>query len=162
MLMRKRAWDIMRDDFTTVGEDAELVDVIRILHEGVRGDSDNHIAVVRNDRGEFKGVVTMWHVMRRLEECVFSDETLVDLSGQDWDKAFALACRSCAGRGIKKVLDKKVPKVLPNDPLITVVTEFLNHQRDWSLVCEADKVLGVIFKSDIFKEVSRDVLSQIR
>lgn len=162
MLMRKRAWDIMRDDFTTVKDGTGLVDIIRALRQGVESDSDNHIAVVTDGDGEFKGVITMWNVMRKLEECVFSDDALLDLKDQDWDKAFAMACRSCSAKGIGDLLESKVPVVLPTDPLVTVVEEFLNHRRGWSLVRDGDKVLGVIFKSDIFKEVSRDVLAQMK
>lgn len=162
MLMRKRAWDVMRDDLTKVGRDAGLVELMAALDAGVRGDSDNHIAVVEGADGEFAGVITMWGVMRKLEQCVFRDDSLVDLSGRDWDKAFAMACRSCAGSGIGDLLETRVPTVQPSDPLMTVVMEFLNHQRGWALVVEAEKVLGVIFKSDIFKEVGRDVLRQMK
>ncbi len=162
MLMRKRAWDIMRDDFTTVGEGTGLMEIIRALRQGVELDADNHIAVVLDGDGEFKGVITMWNVMRKLEDCVFRDDSLLDLKDQDWDKAFAVACRSCAARGIGDLLETKVPVVLPNDPLITVVEEFLRHQGGWSLVKDGDRVLGVIFKSDIFREVSRDVLAQMK
>lgn len=162
MLMRKRAWDIMRDDYTTVGEDTGLMEIIRALRLGVEGDSDNHIAVVEDADGNYKGVITMWNVMRKLEECVFGDDSLLDLKDQDWDKAFALACRACSAKGIGDLLETKVPMVQPNDPLITVVEEFLQHQRGWSLVLDGERVIGVIFKSDIFKEVSRDVLAQMR
>lgn len=162
MLMRKRAWDIMRDDFTTVGEGTGLMEIIRALRQGIELDSDNHIAVVLDAQGEYRGVLTMWKVMEKLEQCVFGDETLMNLKDQDWDKAFAVACRSCAARGIGDLLEAKVPVVLPNDPLITVVEEFLRHQRGWSLVKDGDIVLGVVFKSDIFREVSRDVLAQMK
>jgi len=162
MLMRKRAWDIMRDDFTSVGEDVGFMELIRALRQGVEANPDNHIAVVQDADGAFKGVVTMWNVMRKLEECVFGDDTLLALTDQDWDRAFALACKACAAKGIAGLLETKVPRVQPNDPLITVVADFLRHRRGWSLVCDGDKILGLIFKADIFKEVSRDVLAQMK
>lgn len=162
MLMRKRAWDLMRDDFTTVSEDAGLVEIIRVLREGVETDSDNHIAVVVDEAGNFKGVITMWKVLETLEDCVFSDDTLIDLEGQDWDKAFAMACRACSGKGVAGLMDAKPPSVRPTDPLITVAAEFVQHQRGWTLVRDAEKVLGVIFKNDIFREISRDVLQRMK
>jgi predicted transcriptional regulator len=160
MLMRKRAWDIMRDDVTIVNEDVDFMDLIRALYRGLETDSDNHIAVVQDADGTLQGVISMWNVMRKLEECIFGDETLLELTDQDWDRAFAMACRSCAAKGIGSLVETKVPKVQPNDPLITVVADFLRHRRGWALVCDGDKVLGVIFKADIFKEVGRDVLAQ--
>ncbi|MCK9240155.1 CBS domain-containing protein [Desulfocurvus sp.] len=162
MLMRKRAWDIMRDDLTIVGEDIGFMELIRALYRGLEADTDNHIAVIQDADGVFKGVVTMWNVMRKLEECVFGDDALMELKDQDWDRAFALACRACSAKGIAGLLETKVPRVQPNDPLITVVADFLRHRRGWSLVCDGDKVLGVIFKADIFKEVGRDVLAQMK
>lgn len=161
MLMRKRAWDIMRDDYTRVREDAGLVELMRSLKDAVAGDADNHIAVVSDQAGRFKGVVTMWKVMRKLEQCVFSEDQLLKFSDGDWDRAFIRACKACADKGIEDLMDHDVPSVQPNDPLVMVVETFLKHQRGWALVREGDKVLGAVFKSDIFKEVSRDVLAQL-
>ena len=76
-------------------------------------------------------------------------------------KAFTRACKACADKGIDDLLEDNVPTLLPNDPLVLVVESFLKPRQDWALVCEGDKVLGVVFKSDIFKEVSRDVLAQL-
>ena len=161
MLMRKRAWDLMRDDFTRVEEGSGLIDLIRGLHEAVGKDSDNHVAVVFSEEGRFKGVISMWNVMRKMEQCVFSDEVILAYDDGDWDRAFARACRACVDKGLDGLLEDDVPTVLPNDPLVVVVETFLKHRRGWVLVAEADKVLGVIFKSDIFQEVSRDVLQQL-
>lgn len=162
MLMRKRAWDIMRDDFTSVDESSGLLPLISALRDAVSNDSDNHIAVVFDDDGRFKGVITMWDVMKRLEKSVFSDEIVLRYDDADWDKAFARACRACADKGIDGLLQEDVPVVQPTDPLVVVIEAFLDHRRGWALVQDADKVLGVIFKSDIFREVSRDVLKHTR
>jgi len=161
MLMRKRAWDIMRDDYTRVQEGSGLVELIATLTEAVAEDADNHIAVVSDAGGRVKGVISMWNVMRKLEQCVFSEDQLLKYSDGDWDRAFTRACRACSDKGIEDLLEDDVPSVLPNDPLILVVETFLKHRREWALVREGDKVLGVVFKSDIFKEVSRDVLAQL-
>ena len=161
MMMRKRAWDLMRDDFTTIVEDAGLVNLIRSLSDAVDTDSDNHVAVVLDEHGGFKGVISMWSVMRKLEKCVFSDEVLLAYTDGDWDRAFARACRACADKGIDGLLEEDPPIAQPNDPLVVVMENFLNHRRGWVLVMEGGKVLGVILKSDIFKEVSRDVLAQM-
>lgn len=161
MLMRKRAWDLMRDDFTKVEESSGLIELVRSLNNAVGEDSDNHVALVYDEKGGFKGVITMWNVMRKLEQHVFSDEVLLAYTDGDWDKAFARACRAVVDKGVDDLLEDHPPIVLPNDPLVLVMESFLKHRRGWVLVMEGGKVLGVIFKSDIFKEVSRDVLNQL-
>ncbi|MBU1001994.1 MAG: CBS domain-containing protein [Proteobacteria bacterium] len=161
MLMRKRAWDIMRDDYTRVQEGSGLVDLIHKLKDAVADDADNHLAVVFDAAGKFKGVITMWNVMRKLEQSVFSEDMLLKYGDGDWDRAFTRACKACADKGIDDLLEENAPAVLPNDPLVLVVESFLKHRRGWALVREGDQVLGVVFKSDIFKEVSRDVLAQL-
>ncbi|BBD08560.1 HPP family protein [Desulfovibrio ferrophilus] len=161
MLMRKRAWDIMRDDYTRVEAGSGLVSLIQVLKDAVSEDADNHIAVVVDETGKYKGVITMWNVMRKLEQCVFSEDMLLKYSDGDWDRAFTRACKACSDKGVDDLLEDNVPSVQPNDPLVVVVESFLKHRRGWALVREGGKVLGVVFKSDIFKEVSRDVLAQL-
>ncbi|WP_461208276.1 CBS domain-containing protein [Desulfocurvus sp. DL9XJH121] len=160
--MRKRAWDLMRDDFIKVGEDVGLVELIRTLHEAVAEDADNHVAVVYDKDGKALGVISMWSVMKKLEACVFSEEVLMAHEEGDWDRAFARACRACADKGLEGLLEGDAIYVLPNDPLVIVVETLLKHRRNWVLVKEAEQVLGVIFKSDIFREVSSDVLRHVQ
>ncbi len=161
MLMRKRAWDIMRDDFTRVDEKVGLVDMMGRLRDAVKLDADNHVALVFGKDESLVGVVSMWEVMKRLEQCVFSEEALAQFEEQDWDKAFSRASRSCADKGIEGLLETNIPMVRPSDPLVVVIESFLEHRRGWAVVQDGGKVLGVIFKSDIFSEVSRDVLRHI-
>lgn len=162
MLMRKRAWDLMRDDFTRVEEGTGLVDLIRCLHDAVVEDRGNRVAVVYDQEGRPKGVVSMWNVMRRLEKCVFSEEVMLAQDDGDWDRAFARACRACADKGLEGLLEADPPTVQPNDPLVLVVETFLKHRCSWVLVREADQILGVIYKTDVFLEVSRDVLEHFK
>ena len=41
MLLRKRAWDIMREDYASVREDASLSEAIRALGESRKKQPDN-------------------------------------------------------------------------------------------------------------------------
>ncbi|NJB67423.1 putative transcriptional regulator [Desulfobaculum xiamenense] len=160
MLMRKRAWDILRDDFTRVEEGASLFEVMRLMREAVKKDSDNHVALVFAKDGSFLGVITMWDILKSLEGCVFRQDDLARFDEADWDQAFGRACRSCCDLNIDAIVQKKddMPEVQPNDPMIIVLEAFMDHRRGWAVVREGGKVLGVIFKGDVFREISRDVL----
>ncbi len=159
MLMRKRAWDLMRENYTRVDESTSLTEVIRLVREAVGKEADNHICLVFGKDGQFKGVITMWGVLRHLESCVFTDEIIRDFADNNWDQAFGAACRACAEKGILDLVENSFPEVRPNDPLVMVLGEFLGHRRGWAVVRESGKVLGVILKADVFREIAGDVLS---
>jgi len=159
MLMRKRAWDLMREDFTRVDESTSLTEVIRLIRETTGKQADNHICLVFDKTGQFKGVITMWGVLRHLESSVFTDEIIRDFADNNWDQAFGAACRACAEKGILELVETSFPEVRPNDPLVMVLGEFLVHRRGWAVVRESGRVLGVILKTDVFREIANDVLS---
>lgn len=159
MLMRKRAWDLMREDFTRVDESTSLTEVIRLVREAIQKEADNHICLVFDKAGQFQGVITMWGVLRHLENCVFTDEIMRDVADSNWDQAFGAACRACAEKGVLGLVETDFPEVRPNDPLAIVLEEFLGHRRGWAVVRESGRVLGVVLKADVFREISRDVLS---
>jgi len=47
MLLRKRAWDIMNEEFSTIAESASLSEAVRSLRDSMKEAPDNHIVVVK-------------------------------------------------------------------------------------------------------------------
>jgi hypothetical protein len=35
---------------------------------------------------------------------------------------------------------------------------FLKSRRDWALVVEADKVMGVVYVTDVYRDMTRDMV----
>lgn len=158
MLLRKRAWDIMREEFTVVDEDATLAKAIDILRNSIKDTPDAHFAIVRKKNGTYKGVVSIWSALRAMQDEVLEDEALEEVEGPEWDTAFAKACAVCTQTDLDGHMVKNVVEFRPNDPLMIVLDTFLKKKKSWAVVMEGERVLGTIFISDLYRELSGDMV----
>ncbi|MFW6323484.1 MAG: CBS domain-containing protein [Desulfovibrionales bacterium] len=155
MLQRKRAWDLLREKYVAISDDAGLPQVIKSINEGIKKDPLNNFALVFNKREEFKGVVSMWNVLQAMGPCLLKN---VSLRGEvDWDEAFHGALRTCSQVGIRDLVQKDVPVIPPTEPLARVMEIFLDYRRGRAVVAEGGRVMGVVLLFDLYREVGRDV-----
>lgn len=152
MLLRKRVWDIMREDFASVREDASLAEAIRALLASRQKQPDNTFVLVLSKTDRFLGVVSMWNLVQGLGPCLLRD-TLLEPAEVDWDKAFAHACRSCANVGLMDCIQVDVPVIKPGDTLARVLELFLDYRRGRAVVEEGGRIIGVVVLADLFREI---------
>ncbi|MBN2140447.1 MAG: CBS domain-containing protein [Desulfovibrionaceae bacterium] len=158
MLLRKRAWDMMREDFPSVDESATLAMAIRDLQRAMQGTPESRIVVVLKKNGELKGVISIWSVLKAVKDWLFKDNSL-KLSGEtDWDHAFAQACHLCTHTALDEHLEQDVPVLKPGDPLVVVLESFLSSRRGWAVVEEGGRVLGVVYLADLYLSLSSDLV----
>ncbi len=158
MLLRKRAWDIVRVDYASVAESANMLEIVRALSAVREKQPDQDAVVVLGPGGVFRGLVSMDELLAVLERRVFRDKGLDGTRGADWDEAFRRACLTCGEVRAKDLMRPDEPPVQPNDPLLMVVEAFLKRQGNTAVMREGDRVLGVVLKFDVFAEVGREVL----
>ena len=159
MLLRKRAWDLMREEFPTVSEDATLAEAIRVLRHEMKESPENYIVVVKKKNGTIKGVVSIWDALKAVESSVLKDENLKMSEETDWDQAFARASKICTQTALNDdLLETDVPLLRPNDPLLIVLETLLAKHRSWAVVEEGGRVIGIVLAADVFRELSRDMV----
>ena len=152
MLLRERAWDVMRTDPVLVREDHSLREVGMRLRGAMKDHQDRACAVVLSDEGEFRGVVTAWWLLLLMEREALSDSLkLKDV--KDFEARFHNACRKSFSLRAADTVEKDVPVVKPQDPLFAVLAAMLKKRRRWAVVMEGDKVLGVVCAEDLFMQV---------
>jgi CBS domain-containing protein len=152
MLLRKRAWDIMREEYASVREDASLSEAIRALSESRKKQPDNAFVLVFAKNDHFLGILSMWNLIQGMGPCLLKGSAL-EGSDVDWDKAFGLACRNCAQVRIADCLQTDVPLLKPNDPLARVLEVFLDYRRGRAVVEEGGRIIGVVTLADLFSEI---------
>ena len=157
MILRKRAWDVMREDFESVRDTAALGEVMRKLRKRLKGQPEAHFMVVTTETGKLAGVITAWDVLRAAEDCVLK-ENVGDAEEADWDAAFGRACTMCCGTSVKDILHKETPTVKPGAPLLLVLNELVKSRRNWVVVEEGDKPIGIILIGDLFREITREMV----
>lgn len=158
MLLRKRAWDMMREEFVQIGEDNTLAEAIGTMREAMRETPETQIVIVTDLRGRLKGAVSIWDVLKAVENSVLKDENLKLTEETDWDQAFARACRICTQADLPGHFEGDIPTVKPHDPLLVVLETFLSRKMNWVVVEENNKPIGIIYSSDLFRELSRDMV----
>ena len=152
MLLRKRAWDIMREEYASVREDASLSEAIRALSESRKKQPDNAFVLVFAKNDHFLGILSMWNLIQGMGPCLLKGSAL-EGSDVDWDKAFGLACRNCAQVRIADCLQTDVPILKPNDPLARMLEVFLDYRRGRAVVEEGGRIIGVVTLADLFTEI---------
>jgi predicted transcriptional regulator len=158
MMLRKRAWDMMRDEYPTVQEDASLAEAIRVMREAMVEAPDSQVVVVKTKGGRLKGTINLWQLFKAVKQSVLKDENLT-LDGEvDWDQQFANACLICTQLRLDEYIIPNPPLLKPNDPILVVLDVFLKSRRDWALVVEAEKVMGVVYVTDVYRDMTRDMV----
>ena len=162
MLFRKRAWDMMREDFAWVEESASLAEVVRALRASQQTNPENNVVLVLGKSGgetrKLKGAVSVWKVLEAVDESVLRDPELKVVEDSDFDKTFARACAVCTHTSLAGHMDADVPMLKPSDPLPVVLELFLRKRRGWAVVEENGRVLGVVLVADVYRELSRDMV----
>lgn len=158
MMLRKRAWDMMRDEFPTVQEDASLAEAIRVMREAMKEAPDSQVLVVKNKGGKLVGTINLWKLFKAVKQSVLKDENLKQDGVVDWDQQFANACLICTQLRLNDYLIKNPPILKPNEPILLVLDTFLKSRRDWALVVEGDRVMGVVYVTDVYREMTRDMV----
>jgi CBS domain-containing protein len=162
MLFRKRAWDLMRDDYASVSETSSLAQAVRALRESQKKSPENNVVLVLGreggQEGVLKGAVSVWTVLAALDECVLRDPELKVVKESDFDKTFARASMACAHTSLASHMEPDVPTLKPNDPLPVVLELFLRKKRGWAAVVENGKVLGVVLVADVYAALADDMV----
>ncbi|QJB55382.1 CBS domain-containing protein [Pseudodesulfovibrio sp. zrk46] len=158
MMLRKRAWDMMRDDFPVVQEDASLAEAIRVMRKSMVEDPDSQVVVVRTKSGKLKGAINLWKLFKAVKKSVLKDENLKVDGNVDWDQQFANACLICTQMRLDDYLITDPPILKPNEPILLVLDLFIKSRRDWALVVEGDRVMGVVYVTDVYREMTRDMV----
>ncbi|WP_319780979.1 CBS domain-containing protein [Maridesulfovibrio sp.] len=160
MLLRKRAWDIMNEDFSTIEDSASLAEAIRALRDSMKEAPDNHVVVVKKKNGSLRGVVSIWTMLKAVEEIVLKDEDLSLTEEADWDRAFKRAGTACCSTALDEHIEEDVAILKPTDPMLVVLEIFRKKKRSWALVQEGGNIIGVVLLSDVYREITRDLVQQ--
>lgn len=157
MLLRKRAWDIVREEYPTLLENDSLTDAVRKLNACVGNACGCLCALVFNDEGHLKGSISIWDTMRFMEDKLTQRSTM--RGGEDgYDRVFHNACKLAGSTKVKSLMDRDMTILAPDDSLITIMDKLVKKGRSYAVVKDASKVIGVIMINDVFHEVGTEMV----
>ncbi len=158
MLQRKRAWDVMREDFPKADASVTLAEAGRILYEFMKKTPEMNVCIITGPRGQVVGAVSTWTMFRAVEHGIIKDSGLLRSAEQDWDRNFQRACTVCTHVGLEGVMDTDFAVLKPSDSLFTVLQAFLDKNRSYAVVEEGGKVIGLVLALDLYREFAREMV----
>lgn len=150
MLVRKRAFDVMREDFAVVGADEPLSRVVELL---TAPGGPGEVVVV--DEGGYVGVLTERELLSRLGSAVLGPSLGTSLGSGDMEEVFGRACGAFLSGPAGEAADRGAPVVAPGQALFLVVDDMLRSGSDRVVVRQGEALLGVIGAADIIRAVGR-------
>ena len=120
--------------------------------------ADSQVVVVKTKSGRLKGAINLWKLFKAVKQSVLKDDNLKADGQVDWDQQFANACLICTQLRLDEHIITDPPLLRPNDPILVVLDVFLKSRRDWALVVEGEKVMGVVYVTDVYREMTRDMV----
>ncbi len=156
MLMRKRAWDIVREDYVRVERDDSLVDVMRKLLQCVKSGNGCLCALVF-EGSAMLGAVSIWDTVRFMNNCLKQAGLNKESAERDFEEMFAIACKLGAATRVTDIMDKEYTVLAPDMPMPAIISHFVKKGRSYAVVREGNRTLGVIMIQDIFTELGEEV-----
>lgn len=162
-------------DYSTIREDQTLFDVFRILENTAHPEKKFHRdLIVVDEKGEFKGKITMLDIFRALEPnykklnisytdgTLTKDQVLEVVKDLDlWMEPVKSLCERGAGKKITEVIHipEKHEYVSENDSLETALHKYVMGVHQPLLVRNEDQVTGILRFEDLYKVISETMLS---
>lgn len=150
----------MNEDFSTIEDSASLAEAVLSLRDSMKEVPDNHVVVVKKKNGSLRGVVSIWTMLKAVEDLVLKDEDLTLTEETDWDRAFKRAGTACCSAALDGHIEEDVAILKPTDPMLVVLEIFRKKKRTWALVQEGGNIIGVVLLSEVYREVTRDLVQQ--
>jgi CBS domain-containing protein len=158
MILRQRVWDIMREEFPTISKEATLTDAVKTINAAMKDAPEIPFAVMLRRDGRLLGVLTLGGIVKAVEDQALKEEGVNLGEGGDFEKDFARACAISALEPAQPHLVKDLPVFRPTDPLLVAMEQFRRSKRHSGVVEEGGRVIGLLLLSDIYRELSRDML----
>ncbi len=139
------ARSLMRVEFQVIGLDRPLREALRILTSCDEREKPAPLVVTGGD-GSFAGVLTPLAVHLALLQGI-SIEQLGRLPEAD----LLATVESKLDQPVSGAAVSEVPRAHPDDRLFTLMKNATERRLEYSVVLEEDRVVGVIFVTDIFR-----------
>ncbi|MCL1889856.1 MAG: CBS domain-containing protein [Desulfovibrionaceae bacterium] len=156
MLMRKRAWDIVREDYVRVERESSLVEVMRRLMDCLKS-GDGCLCALVFEGANLLGAVSIWEAIRFMHATLRQAGLTREADEIDFEDLFRGACQVGADTKVTEIMDTAYTELSPDLPIPLIMEKFIKKGRDCAVVKEGTKVLGVIMIQDIFVELTESV-----
>lgn len=161
MLLRKRAWDIAREEYPVLRETDSLAKAMNILTEWLDKKDGCLCALVLDSNERLKGVVSIWDTIRFMEDALLHGNALRGADENRFEQMFDNACKVSGSTSVAEIMDTDMTVISPDEPLVLILESFVKKGRSYAVVKEGPRVIGVIMITDIYTEISKKITQKM-
>jgi CBS domain-containing protein len=151
--MTLHAKDIMVTSFLTIDEEAPIEEAIRIILNGkIRDTGHKTISIMVVDEFQkLSGMITMFDVLYHLRPAFLNQ----GISGEElmWEGMLDKLIADLKGKKVIQVMSLHVISASPDEHLMVILDRMIKHKVRRLPVIENDKIVGVIYISDIYHKL---------
>ena len=156
------ARDLMIREFDTVRPDSPLVEAVRLMQDTRRGPGDRRIfgLMVVDERGDLAGTISLFDVLYHLDALVHLDRAGEESGAPppSADERFDRICGLASLRRVEDVMTRNVVRVDEQTPITDIIEIMVKTHLRRLPVCRGATIVGVIYISDIFYEIYKNLL----
>lgn len=156
-----KATDIMTKEFDSVLPTATIKEAVGLLRCGKRDEEKRGVnaLMVIDEKNKLVGMITMSHILKAIIPFYME---MAHLSEFAWDGLFERMCHKVQDRKVSELMERKVITVDP-DANIFEISELMLKSRVRRLpVVEKDKVVGIVYRKELFFKIVETMLEKER
>lgn len=154
-----KASDIMTKEFDTILPSATLKETVALLRSGKRGERGTHALMVVDENGGIVGIITISNILRAIIPPYMGVAHIAEFA---WNGLLEKMCRKVEDMRVSELMDKRVVTAKPDMNLIEVAEIMLKYKIERLPVVEDGRILGIVYKKDLFFTMVGTMLGDCR
>jgi CBS domain-containing protein len=160
--MDLRARDLMVRDFDTITPDAPLAGAIKLMNNPVKSIDRRRVfgLMVVNERDELVGMISMFDVLFHFDMMFHLGEVAGDgpAEASELEEAFLRACEKAGPMKVEDLMTRTLVKVDEEAHITDIIDILIKSRLRRIPVCRGANICGVIYISDVFYEIYKNLL----
>lgn len=142
-----KATDIMTKEFDTVSPSATVKEAVALLRSGKRGEKGTHALMVVDENGGIVGIITISNILRAIIPPYMGVAHIAEFA---WNGLFEKMCHKVEDMRVSELMDKRVVTATSDMNLIEIAEIMLKYRIERLPVAEGGRILGIVYKKDLF------------
>ncbi|OGL44747.1 MAG: hypothetical protein A2161_14290 [Candidatus Schekmanbacteria bacterium RBG_13_48_7] len=156
--MDLRAKDFMSREFLTISPNATIHEAIGTMKKAPASIKGRRIfgLMVINENQNLVGMISMYDILYHIRPASIKDDS--DSNPLDWEIAFEKALASTKDMRVSNIMTRSVVTITEDTHIMDVIDTMIKKHIRRLPVVEDNKIVGIVYISDVFFEVYKKLL----
>ena len=156
--MDLRAKDFMSREYITISSNATVQEAIETMKKAPSLTKGRRIfgLMVTNENQNLVGMISMYDILYHIRPASVEDDT--DSNHMEWENAFENALVSTKDIRVSNIMTRSVVTITEDTHIMDVIDTMIKKHIRRLPVVEDNKIVGIVYISDVFFEVYKKLL----